>query len=86
MKCNWRLDIRSDYIQVEGFEQKEVGRGYGKAPAAGTVTKGNREQKDRDHMLKTKPDFETAFVANSSTEMKSYNPSSPTVRRQTQVT
>lgn len=38
-------------------------------------------------MLKSKPDFEIAFAANSSTEMKSYNPTPwPTVGRQTQVT
>jgi hypothetical protein len=86
MESNWRLDINGEYIQVVGFEQKEVCGGYGKAPAAGTVTKGKKEQKNRNHKLKSKADLKTAFAANSSIEMKSHNPSFLTVERQTWVT
>lgn len=69
---------------MESFEQKELCTKYGKAPAAQLATKGNREQKDRVHMLKSIPDFETDFSANSSTDIE-FQTLLPTVGRKTLV-
>lgn len=86
MKSNWRLDIGGDYIQVESFEQKELCAGYGKAPAAGLATKGNREQKDRVHMLKSKPGFWNRLCCQQQHRYEEFQPLLPTVGRQTRVT
>ena len=77
--------MSGEYIQVAGFEQKGVCGGYGKAPAAGTVIKGKREQKEKKHKLMSKADLKTAFAANSSTEMKTHS-SFLTGERQTHAT
>lgn len=42
--------------------------GYGKALAAGTVTKGKREEKGLNHKLKSKAHLETHSAANPSIE------------------